>query len=98
MTKQGKQPKIQSPIHLGATVFIRSVTHYYTGRIILLTKEEIVLEDAAWIADTGRFSEAMKTGTLNEVEPYASGQLVSVSRGGVVDVAAWPFALQTTVK
>jgi hypothetical protein len=83
--------KIQSPLRLGEKVFIRSVTHYYTGRIVLLTKDEIVLSDAAWIADTGRFATSLGTGMFNEVEPFAGP--VSIGRGGVIDVTGWPHAL-----
>ena len=35
-----------SPIRVGNSVLIRSVTHYYTGKIALVTKDEIVLTDA----------------------------------------------------
>ena len=83
--------RIVSPLTLGTPVFIRSVTYYYTGRIIGLTKEEILLADAAWIADTGRFGTALKTGDLNEVEPFRD--VVSVARGSVVDVTRWPHRL-----
>lgn len=90
--------KLASPIAVGNTVLIRTVTMHYTGRIAALSKEEIVLEDAAWIADSGRFSTALATGSLNEVEPYPDGCPVSVNRGAVVDVAAWNHALPRQVK
>jgi hypothetical protein len=89
LQKNGKQDK--SPRYVGNTVFIRGVTMYYTGRIVQLTKEEIVLEDAAWIPDTGRFSDALKTGIFNEVEPYPNG--VSVERGSILDVSTWDHPL-----
>lgn len=91
-----KPSKVVSPVRVGASVFIRSVTHYYTGRIALLTKDEIVLTDAAWIADTGRFSEALRSGTLAEVEPFHSP--VSVGRGAIIDVTEWPHALPKVVR
>ena len=83
--------KLQSPLRVGNSVLIRSVTHYYTGRITVLTREEIVLTDAAWIADTGRFSTALTSGVLNEVEPYPGP--ISVGRGAVCDVCDWSHAL-----
>lgn len=82
---------LESPLAVGNAVMIRTVTHYYTGRIAVLSDAEIVLADAAWIADTGRYSVALETGTLAEVEPYPG--LVSVSRGAVVDVCAWSHPL-----
>ncbi len=81
---------------VGECVFIRTVTAYFTGRIVAVTSADIVLADAAWIADTGRFSAALKTGTLGEVEPYPDG--VTVSRGGVIDVSPWKHALPRDVK
>lgn len=80
-----------NPLAVGNNVFVRTVTHYYTGRIVELTATEIVLEDAAWIADTGRFSEALSTGQLNEVEPFPL--LVAVGRGALVDITVWPHEL-----
>src|SRR5574341_1053677 len=61
-----------------------TVTMYYTGKLRQVTAQELVLTDAAWIADTGRFSEALRTGTLSEVEPFPEGQVV-IGRGAIVD-------------
>lgn len=54
-------------------MFVRTVTHYYTGRVVGVSDKAILLEDAAWIADTGRFADALRTGILSEVEPYPDG-------------------------
>lgn len=81
---------------LGKGVFVRAVTHYYTGRLAAITPTELVLDDAAWIADTGRFATALGTGALNEIEPYPGR--CYVSRGAVVDVAEWPHPLPRETK
>lgn len=86
----------KSPLRVGNNVLIRTVTHYQTGKIVALNPLEIVLIDAAWIADTGRFHEALRTGKLNEVEPYVGA--VSVNRGAVVDVTDWVSALPLETK
>lgn len=83
--------RVQSPLRVGASVLIRTVTHYYTGRVVLLTRDEVVLSDAAWVADTGRYHVALRDGTLVEVEPYP--EPVSIARGAIVDVAAWSHPL-----
>ena len=83
--------KTLSPLVVGNAVLVRLVTHYYTGRIVELTDTEIVLEDAAWIADTGRFADALAKGTLNEVEPFPG--VVTLSRGAMVDATAWTHPL-----
>ena len=42
------------------------------------------MEDVDWIADDGRFSEAMKTGNYSEVEPFPDGRVL-IGRGSIVD-------------
>lgn len=81
-----------SPIRVGNPVLIITVTRYYTGRIVGVTDSEILIEDAAWIADTGRFFDAFRDGELSEFEAYPDG-VVSVARGCIVDVSTWPKAL-----
>lgn len=76
----------------GKQVLIRTVTHYWTGRIVGRVGGLLQLEDAAWIADTGRFGDALKNGTLNEVEPTADG-FALVSLGAIIDVVNWPHDL-----
>jgi hypothetical protein len=83
---------VVGPIMVGKSVLVRAVTHYYTGRVVAFSAEELLLEDAAWIADTGRFATALRTGVLSEVEPYPDG-VVSINRGAIVDVSEWKHAL-----
>lgn len=52
----------EHPYTVGTTYIIRTVTMYYTGRLQSVWPGELVLSDAAWIADTGRFSTALSTG------------------------------------
>lgn len=73
-----------SPWVIGKNYLIRTVTMIQTGRLVAVTQQELVLEDAAWIADTGRFADALKTGKFNEVEPFPDGQVI-VGRGAVID-------------
>ena len=103
MPKKKKSPVKKSatnhsPTKVGNKVFIRTVTHFFTGLIVALTKETISLKDCAWIADTGRFGEALRTGNLNEIEPYPDGVIVDVSRGAVIDTSTWNHALPRSAK
>lgn len=86
-----KGPDISSPYHLGENYFIRTITHHYTGKLIRITSKELVLEDAAWIADDGRFMNAIKDGTLNEIEPYQDD--VVIGRGAILDATIWRHKL-----
>ena len=83
--------------HIGKPVFIRTVTMNFTGRLVAVHTGELVIDGAAWIADSGRFSAALATGTMNEVEPYPEGPVV-VSRAALIDVSAWNHTLPSAVK
>jgi hypothetical protein len=77
-------------------VFVRTVTHHYTGTLTHLSDGFLVLSNAAWIADDGRFNECLKNGTCNEVEPYPRETCVSI--GSIVDVCQWDHELPRVVK
>ena len=73
-----------SPWEIGSIYLIRTVTMIDTGRLVAVTEQELVLEDAAWIADTGRFSDSLKKAEFSEVEPFPGGRVI-VGRGSVID-------------
>jgi hypothetical protein len=81
---------------IGEAVYIRTITYHQTGRVIGLTKSFVVLEDAAWIPDSGRFMQAIETGTLDEVEPVTVP--VRVSLACIVDVYPWLHNLPRSQK
>lgn len=83
-----KAPQQSNPYEIGAPYLIRCVTHYYTGRMVAVCQQELILEDAAWIPDTGRYNEAIKSGQVSEVEPIV-GPLI-IGRGAVIDAVKWP--------
>ena len=69
---------------LGKSYLIRTVTMIDVGRLVGISEHELVLEDASWVADTGRFSDALKSLKFNEVEPFPDG-VVIIGRGSIVD-------------
>ena len=84
------------PYTVGQTYIIRTVTMYYTGRLESVYPGELVLSDAAWIADTGRWSAALAIGKLSEVEPYPG--MCIVSRAAIVDASLWLHPLPRDVR
>lgn len=86
-----------APWKVGSNYFIRTVTHHYTGKLTAVHQLELVLEDAAWIADDGRFAAAVANGEFNEVEPFPAGQVI-IGRGSIVDATVIPFALPRSQK
>lgn len=88
--------KNEGPYVVGEQYFIRTVTNYLTGRLTAVYPNEIVLESAAWIADTGRFSDALKNSSVSECEPFINP--VIVNRGSVIDATIWSGKLPTEQK
>jgi hypothetical protein len=86
---------VSKVIETGKKVFIRTVTYHMVGKIEGIKDGMIELSDASWIADSGRFSNALKEGTLNEVEPVGDA---CVSIGAVVDAFPWNHDLPTKQK
>ena len=72
------------PYQIGKNYLIRTVTMIQTGKLVAVTNQELVLEDAAWIADTGRFADALVKAEFGEVEPFPDGQVI-LGRGAIVD-------------
>lgn len=88
-------PDAPSPWQIGTCYLIRTVVYYALGRLVGVWEHELLLEEASWIADTGRFHEALRTGKLAEVEPFVSP--VIVGRLAIVDAAEWPHPLPVSV-
>ena len=74
------------PWELGKAYSIRTVTMHDHGTLVGVTEHELVLEKAAWIADSGRWWNYI-TGKSqpSEVEPFAADELVIIGRGSVID-------------
>lgn len=81
---------------IGEKYLIRTVTMYYTGKLVSITDTDLLLDDAAWIADTHRYHAALASGELGRVEPYPSS--VIVFRGGMIDAAVWNHPLPREAK
>ena len=73
------------PYPVGKNVFIRTVTHHHTGKLVEVTPTELVLTDAAWIADDGRLTSALILCNFNEVELFPTGSRVIIGRGSIID-------------
>jgi hypothetical protein len=58
----------------------------------------LVLTDAAWIADDGRFSEALQSGKFNEVEPFPDHAEVIINRASLVDSVIFTHPLPRLAK
>lgn len=85
--------KLEYDYEVGKNYFIRTVTHILVGKLRYKTEQELILNNCSWIADTGRYHDALKTGELNEIEPYPPESLVHVNRGSFIDAVIWDHEL-----
>ncbi len=83
-------------LKIGEEYFIRTVTQYYTGKLVDMDASFLSLEKAAWIPSTGGFSTALSTGELEEIEPMPHGTLVSLL--AIVDISPWKHTLPEVQK
>ena len=81
----------------GSAIIIRTVTYHYTGEVVACDDRWLTLKDVAWIADSGRWSNALRTGVLSEVEPYPDGEVL-IAIGAVTDISEWTHELPRAVK
>jgi hypothetical protein len=79
--------KQELPFVVGGKYFIRTVTYFATGKVKRIVGKFLVLEDAAWIADTGRFSDAMSKGIMDEVEPVECEMFLNTD--SITDAFVW---------
>ena len=80
-------PTNDHPYTIGKAYLVRAVTLYYIGVLKTVHQHELSFSSACWVADTGRYYDALKTGKLNEVEPIL-GDLI-LGRGAIVDMVEW---------
>ena len=88
---QTEKPEV-CPFRVGESWFIRCVTYHCTGRVKAIVGRFLVLEEAAWIAESGRFSNAIQEGVkiLSEVEPV---DRMVVNLHAIVDAFPWNHPL-----
>lgn len=86
----------ESVWEIGKNYLIRTVTMIQLGELKKVTDKELVLCKASWVADTGRFNEALEKGTLKEVEMFQRD--VIIGRGGIIDATEWLIDLPKTSK
>ena len=75
----------ESAYKVGKNYQLRTVTHIITGRLLRICHDGLVVTDAAWIADTGRFAQAVASAEYGEVEPYPDGAEVIVNWQAMID-------------
>ena len=79
-----------TPFEIGKAYFLRTVTYHLVGTVKEIKGQFLVLENASWIADSGRFMQAIQEGKLAEVEPVGDA-FVNITT--VTDAFPWVHPL-----
>ena len=82
---------------VGKNYVLRTVTMIDLGKLVEVTENELVLESASWIPDTGRLANFLAEGKLNEVEPFPEGKVI-VGRNALIDAIVWKHKLPKNQK
>lgn len=77
---------------IGNKYFFRTVTYHLIGKVEKRIGNILQLSGASWVADSGRFMNAIKDGKLNEVEPVG---IAFVNMSSVTDFFPWKHKLPT---
>jgi hypothetical protein len=97
---QTNQTNKPHPFEIGKNYFIRTVTMSHVGKLEAVYDDILVLSSASWVADTGRFNNAMKSGLeaidSSEIEPFVNN--VFIGRGALIDMTIYNFPLPTKQK
>ena len=83
--------KKELPFKVGEAYLFRTVTHIEVGRVKRIIGSFVELEDASWIADTGRYHDCLLKGVFNEVEPYPI--YTGINTDSLINYAPWPHDL-----
>ena len=95
-TSKGNE-EIKAPFNVGEQVFIRCVTYHNVGEVESCNNFFVTLKKASWVADSGRFSNALETGQLSEVERVKDGT-IRIALASIVDVFEWKHPLPVETK
>jgi hypothetical protein len=75
---------------IGKKWFIRTVTYHWVGKAEKLIGQVLIMSNASWVADSGRFMNAIKEGVLEEVEPVG---MAGVNLATMTDIIEWKHDL-----
>jgi hypothetical protein len=74
------------PFKVGEAYFIRTVTYHFIGIVKEIVGKWLILKDASWVADSGRFHVALEKGELSEVE-YMDKAFINMDT--ITDATPW---------
>lgn len=74
-----------APYEIGESYHVETVTKYFTGVLVMVTEQELVLTKCSWIPLTGRHHKYAGGSQPEECEPFPVTKLVIIGRGALID-------------
>lgn len=77
---------------VGDNVVLMTDTFYWIGKIAKIGNSAVILDEAAWIADMGRFANALSSGPrgISEAEPVPGSGRMGVPLAHIRTYIPWP--------
>lgn len=75
---------------VGKKFFFRTVTYHLVGKVEKLIGKILFLSDSSWVANSERFMNAIKNGTLNNIVPVGDS---FINLDSVIDFFPWKHDL-----
>lgn len=88
--------KSDLPFKIGEAYLFRTVTHIEVGRVKSICGLFVEIEEASWIANTGRYHDCLLKGVFNEIEPYPLTS--TINSASLINFAPWTHKLPTEQK
>ena len=92
-----KKPMDGTPYVLGKTYMVRGATMNNAGKLVAVFANELVLDCAVWVADSGRYHKFLQAPMETAIEVEAYSKPVIIPRSSIIDVTEIP-AFQPVTK
>jgi hypothetical protein len=88
------------PFVIGTAYLFRTIGYHWLGRVKAISGKFLILTEASWIADTGRYSEALegKITSLPSSEIEPAKRDVIINSDHITDASEYPFQLPKDLK
>lgn len=90
--KKDTSSKAHTFLKIGKPHAFRTVTMIYTGRLIDVSEQEFLVDEAAWIPDTERWMDFVDKCAVKECEPYS--RPIIINRGSLLDAVEIPEVIR----
>lgn len=91
---------VELPFKIGTAYLFRTIGYHWLGRVKAQCGKFLVLDEATWVADTGRYNEAVQGRiaelSSSELEPACRDVILNTDH--ITDATEYPFQIPRGVK